>query len=162
MNKAEQACTESLLLIHEYAFDITLAAAMRVKAVNEEQARKLLYDMLDAADANLGAWPDGSPILAEVSLDGRPNLFEIDGETHQEVSAVKNFTVPEIDVQSPADPAISAPRYHRCELKFPHYERDRYEFEVLDRTGKMPIGTFKSKDLADLVVDALNRQASQS
>lgn len=66
--------------IHEYAFDIKLLAAVRVKATSEDMARRHLFECLDAADSNLGAWPDGSPILAEVSMDGEADLYEIDGE----------------------------------------------------------------------------------
>lgn len=74
---------------HEYAFDCTLVVSLRVKALSEDAARKVLSHYLDSADANLGAWADGSPILAEVSLVtsatdpgpfGRPRLYEIDGE----------------------------------------------------------------------------------
>ena len=69
-----------MAIIHEYAFDVRLYACIRVKAQTEEQARRLLRDCLDCADANLGAWPDGSPILAEVSPDdSSPDLIEIDG-----------------------------------------------------------------------------------
>ena len=70
-----------------YCFDITLVGAIRVTAPDELTARKMLKEALDAADANLGAWPDGSPILAEVSLAqddeylaGRPTCFDPDGE----------------------------------------------------------------------------------
>lgn len=64
----------------EYAFDITLAGAVRVKAETLAQAQATLREVLDCADANLGAWPNGDPILAEVSLQGSPYLYEIDGE----------------------------------------------------------------------------------
>jgi hypothetical protein len=67
--------------MHEYAFDTLLVCAIRVKAKDEKSAREMLAKHLDAASANLGAWPDGNPILAEVSLDGNPQLFEINGET---------------------------------------------------------------------------------
>lgn len=72
--------------IHEYAFDITLTGAVRVKACDEETARRHLAERLDCADANLGCWMDGTPILAEVSLapeddGGAPRLYEIDGES---------------------------------------------------------------------------------
>lgn len=79
-------------LIHEYAFDITLIGAVRVRACDEATALAALRLHLDGADANLGAWtggPDaGKPILAEVSLVttdadpgvGPPSLYEIDGE----------------------------------------------------------------------------------
>lgn len=69
----------------EFAFDVCLRGSIRVDAPTEEAARAMLREHLDCADANLGAWPNGEPILAEVSLwpEGelcQPNLFEIDGE----------------------------------------------------------------------------------
>jgi hypothetical protein len=67
---------------HEYAFDVKLFAAIRVKATSEAEARQMLKDHIDAADANLGAWPNGDPITCEVSLDDPENdeLIEVDGE----------------------------------------------------------------------------------
>jgi hypothetical protein len=64
----------------EYAFDIKLLAAVRVKATSEREARRMLNDYLQAADCNFGAWPDGSPILAEASIDGEADLYEVNGE----------------------------------------------------------------------------------
>lgn len=75
---------------HEYAFDIELAGAIRTKATCETKAREELARRLDAASANLGAWPDGSPILMEVSLRGRPALFEVDGDEVDEATQVLN------------------------------------------------------------------------
>lgn len=66
--------------MNDYAFDITLSAAVRVKADDEADARRQLRDAIDCADANLGAWRNGDPILAEVSLDGEPELYEVNGE----------------------------------------------------------------------------------
>lgn len=70
------------MTIHEYAFDLTLTGAIRVKAASEEEAREMLETCLSAVDVNFGAWPDGSPILGEVSYnrEDRCDLFEIDGE----------------------------------------------------------------------------------
>lgn len=68
-------------MIHEYAFDVTFAGALRIKAASEAEARATLADCLDCIDANLGAWPSGDPILAEVSMNGEPVLYEVDGET---------------------------------------------------------------------------------
>lgn len=65
----------------EFAFDLKLTTALRINAVNEKAARKLLAGLLDCASANLGAFPSGDPILAEVSLlPGSLELYEIDGE----------------------------------------------------------------------------------
>ena len=65
----------------EYAFDVKLLAAVRVKATTAAGARKLLTEHLDAADCNGGSWPNGDPILFEASMDGEADLFEIDGES---------------------------------------------------------------------------------
>jgi len=64
----------------EFAFDVTLQAAIRVRATSLAEAREMLKT-IDAADANLGAWPNGDPILAEVSVDGEGDLFEINCAT---------------------------------------------------------------------------------
>lgn len=71
-----------MTMAHEYTFDVKLFAVIRVRAASESEARKMLTAALDAADANFGAWPDGSPILAEASLDhdGHDELIEVDGE----------------------------------------------------------------------------------
>jgi hypothetical protein len=67
---------------HEYLFDVKLFASIRVRAESEDQARRMMREHIDAADANLGAWPNGDPILCEVSLDEPDNdaLIEVDGE----------------------------------------------------------------------------------
>lgn len=64
----------------EFAFDVKMLATVRVTAESEAEARRMLLDALDYAEANLGAWPDGEPILCGMSLDGEANLIEIDGE----------------------------------------------------------------------------------
>ena len=69
---------------HEYAFDVKLFAAIRVRAESEAEARAMIRDHIDGADANLGAWPDGTPILCEVSADGEADLYEVDGEDHDD------------------------------------------------------------------------------
>ena len=69
-------------MTHEYSFDVRLAAAIRVRALSEAEARDLLQTHINVADCNGGAWPDGSPILFEASVDDcDPYLYEIDGET---------------------------------------------------------------------------------
>ena len=66
----------------QFAFDLKLTTALRIDAPTEKAARKLLAGLLDCADANLGAFPNGDPILAEVSLEPDTlDLYEIDGET---------------------------------------------------------------------------------
>jgi hypothetical protein len=67
--------------LHEYAFDVTLLAAIRVKAKSLKEARELLNEHLQCADSNFGAWPDGTPITAEATIEGEADLYEIDGES---------------------------------------------------------------------------------
>ncbi len=58
--------------MREFAFDVKLfASAAGSKPKSQAQARALLREALDCADANFGAWPDGSPILAEASMERR-------------------------------------------------------------------------------------------
>lgn len=66
----------------EYAFDVQLIAAIRVKAASREQAETMLRELLDCAETNFGAWPDGSPAIGETSIPAHvgPYLFEVDGE----------------------------------------------------------------------------------
>jgi len=65
----------------EYAFDVKLFATIRVKATSEAEARTLLNEYVNAADANFGAWPNGDPITGEASVDDdHPELIEINGE----------------------------------------------------------------------------------
>jgi len=52
-----------------YTFDVKMFAAIRVKAESEDAARELVRENLECADCNGGAWPDGSPILFEASVD---------------------------------------------------------------------------------------------
>ena len=68
---------------HEYLFDVKLFASIRVRASNLETARAMLDEALGCANANLGAWPNGDPILCEASADGEADLIEVDGEDAQ-------------------------------------------------------------------------------
>lgn len=70
----------------EFAFDITLAGAMRVWAPHQAAAEHLLRRKLDSAYCKLGAWENGLPITAECSLIGAPSVFEIDGEEVRHLS----------------------------------------------------------------------------
>lgn len=63
--------------MHEYLFDISLIAAVRVKAANQDEARAMLKRAFDCADCNGGAWPNGDPITFEATLD-EADLAEID------------------------------------------------------------------------------------
>lgn len=64
----------------EYVFDVKLFATVRVKANTKAKAVALLKDTLDCASFNAGVWPNGDPVLFEASVDGEPDLVEIDGE----------------------------------------------------------------------------------
>lgn len=64
----------------EFAFDVNLRASLRVEAEDEATARAILAESLNCADSNFGAWPDGSPITAEASMDGDASLYMIDGK----------------------------------------------------------------------------------
>lgn len=67
---------------HEYGFDVMLKAAIRVRASSPDQAIAMLHSVLESADCNAGAWPNGDPVLFEASTapDTAPVLYSIDGE----------------------------------------------------------------------------------
>ena len=65
---------------NEYLFDVKLFASVRVKAEDENAARKMLNDVFDCADINAGAWPNGDPVTGEASQDGEADLIEVNGE----------------------------------------------------------------------------------
>lgn len=64
----------------EYKFDIKMFAVVTVEASSEAEAKLLVEESLSCADANFGAWPNGDPILGEASIEGDPDLLEINGE----------------------------------------------------------------------------------
>lgn len=66
--------------MREFTFDLKAFITLRVKAETEEEARSWIDENIDGVDANLGCYPDGQPIVVEVSLDGFHDLMEIDGE----------------------------------------------------------------------------------
>ncbi len=69
------------LVDREFAFDVQLFATIRVTAGSVSEARALLKENVECASANFGSWPDGGPILGEVSVTQEtPDLIEIDGE----------------------------------------------------------------------------------
>lgn len=63
---------------HEYLYDVQLRAAIRVRATSKAAAIALIAT-IDANTANLGAWPNGDPIICEISSHG-VSLAEVDGE----------------------------------------------------------------------------------
>ena len=73
---------------HEYLFDVKLFAAIRVKASSEKEARAMMVEAIECNTGNIGEWPNGDPIMCEVSLDDNPEnnpLIEIDGEDPKDV-----------------------------------------------------------------------------
>jgi hypothetical protein len=72
---------DGMLAEHEYAFDCTLTAAIRVKGTSREAAEDHLRAAMDAADCNGGSWPNGDPIVFEASVnDSDLALYEVDGQ----------------------------------------------------------------------------------
>jgi len=72
-----------------YLFDVKLFASLRLNAPDEDTARRLLAEALDAASINAGETRDGQTIVGEATVDadggteGRMealDLIEIDGE----------------------------------------------------------------------------------
>lgn len=67
----------------EYAFDVKLAAVIRIKAASEIEARQTLKDVFDCASFNVDV--DGT-FITEASLDiddaDGPHLFEVGGEPY--------------------------------------------------------------------------------
>lgn len=55
--------------MNEYTFDASVIATFRVKADSEDEAVQLMYEKLYCGRANFGIWPDGTPILSEVTID---------------------------------------------------------------------------------------------
>lgn len=66
----------------EYAFDVTIRAAIRVKANSRAEAEALMHEHICQVDANFGAWPNGDPINGEASIDTEVplHLYQVDGE----------------------------------------------------------------------------------
>lgn len=71
-------------LKHEYAFDCTLTAAIRVKGISREEAEEHLRAAMAAADCNGGEWPNGETILFEAGLSGFV-LYEVDDKPVEDV-----------------------------------------------------------------------------
>lgn len=71
---------------HEYAFDIKLAAVVRVKAASEKKARAYVLKYLDCVDLSNGekVAVKGDVVVTEASAEMDdvcgPFLFEVDGE----------------------------------------------------------------------------------
>jgi hypothetical protein len=61
-----------------YLFDVTVLATIRVEATNKEEAEKQIMDCLSGATANFGSWPDGTPILSTIDIEGQIDLMDVD------------------------------------------------------------------------------------
>ena len=59
-----------------YTFDVSLIAAVTVRAESETHARAMIARVFDCADCNGGVWPNGAPVLFEASIDGAPDLAD--------------------------------------------------------------------------------------
>ena len=71
-------------MTHEYAFDVKLAAVIRVTAESEEQARTMLRDFDGIGGFQIRDLPTGL-VVTEASVDdANPLLFEVDGEEAEE------------------------------------------------------------------------------
>lgn len=54
-----------------FSFDVTLVASLKVPAQSETEAFTRITGALSQTRATLGHWPDGSPIVSEISTDPR-------------------------------------------------------------------------------------------
>lgn len=75
------------MTIKEYTFNVKLFATIRVKAETVKKARAMIIKHVTSANANFGAcanfgaWPNGDPIVAEVTIDDdKLPVLEINGE----------------------------------------------------------------------------------
>lgn len=68
--------------MNTYTLDAKLFVTLTVKATSQDHAEAILRETMDGAEANFGAWPDGSPVLGTVGYDndGGADLIEINGE----------------------------------------------------------------------------------
>lgn len=70
----------------EYAFDIKMNAAVRVRAATKQDAIDLMQRVIDCLTlkAEGERWTDGSAIRMEASMDDcNPHLYEVDGVERQ-------------------------------------------------------------------------------
>ena len=68
--------------LREYAFDVRLQSVVRVKAEDEDEARKIVRDMMEMDVM----YEVGTATITEVSVDDpNPHLFELDGKEIQDV-----------------------------------------------------------------------------
>jgi hypothetical protein len=65
---------------HEFMFDAKLFASIRIRAPDEATARKQLAEVLDGASLSVCHGGVDMPDTFEASVDGEPELMEVDGE----------------------------------------------------------------------------------
>jgi len=68
--------------MHEYAFDVKLAAVVRVTAHNQAEALRIVQNEIDTISLDIiGQTSNGSYHLTEASVDDTsPSLIEVDGK----------------------------------------------------------------------------------
>lgn len=66
--------------LHTYLIDLKLDVSLRVEATSPKEAWDMLRKVFDAATINAGHWPDGSPVIAEATMNERPDFAECDDE----------------------------------------------------------------------------------
>lgn len=62
-----------------YTLDVKAFFTVTVAAPDEATARRMV-NALDGNDANLGAWPNGDPVVVGLSFDGEHDLIETEDE----------------------------------------------------------------------------------
>lgn len=65
--------------MNSYLFDVKMLASLRVEAASEAEARRMVM-AIDANSGNLGAWPNGDPILCEISAHEAELIDDDDDE----------------------------------------------------------------------------------
>ncbi len=64
-----------------HTFDLSMNVTVTVpNAKAEDEAREVIEALFCDMDINMGAWPDGSPILGNANLIDAPTLVGINGE----------------------------------------------------------------------------------
>ncbi len=71
--------------MHAYLFDVKIFASVRVTAPDEDTARGLI-EAINADTAMLGSWPNGDPVVCEITVfenaaGGSLRPVEVDGQS---------------------------------------------------------------------------------
>lgn len=83
---------------HEYAFDVKLFATVRITAADEATARAQLAETMDGASLSVCHGGVDMPDTFEASMDGEPDLIEVDGEdpeAEDEPTQLREFRCPD-------------------------------------------------------------------